>query len=114
MESVEIEKSNPFTIEEIVDYLSGSVINKTIFKNVTGTINVFALAGGEFIPTKICAFDTFIQIIDGQAEITIDNKILNIDKGESIIVPAHTSSSIRAQTQFKMLSTVIKSGYEIT
>ena len=112
MENAEIQKSNPFTIAGTVEYLPGSVNNRIIFKKITGTINVVAFATGEFMPIKVSPFDTFIQIIDGQAEITIDDRILNVEKGESIIVPAHSPSGIKANMQFKMLSTVIKSGYE--
>lgn len=51
-------------------------------------------------------------MIDGNAEILIDDisKILGI--GESIIIPAHARHIIKANERFKMISTIIKSGYE--
>ena len=67
---------------------------------------------GEIIMGKISPFDTFIQILSGEAEIVIDDQSNLIESGQSIIIPAHARSTIKANVRFKMLSTIIKSGYE--
>lgn len=67
---------------------------------------------GEGLSEKTSPFDTFAQIIDGNAEIVIDGKSNLLATGQSIIIPAHTSNTIKANERFKMISTVIKSGYE--
>jgi len=54
----------------------------------------------------------FIQIIEGKAEIMIDGELKRLSTGDGIIIPAHKSNSINANERFKMISTVIKSGYE--
>jgi quercetin dioxygenase-like cupin family protein len=56
--------------------------------------------------------DTFVQIIVGRAEIIIDGKSNLLETGEAIIIPAHTPNMIKANEQFKMILTIIKSGYE--
>jgi hypothetical protein len=35
-----------------------------------------------------------------------------LDIGQSIIIPAHTANTVKANVRFKMISTIIKSGYE--
>lgn len=67
---------------------------------------------GEGLTEKISPFDTFAQIIDGQAEVVIDGVSKMLDTGQSIIIPAHTSNIIKANERFKMITTIIKSGYE--
>ena len=54
----------------------------------------------------------FVQIIDGTAQVEISNKKYKLRLGEGIIIPAHLSHCFNANEQFKMISTVIKSGYE--
>ncbi len=61
---------------------------------------------------KVSPFDTFIQVIDGKAEILIDDKSNQLNTGDSIIMPAHTKNTIKANVRFIMISTIIKSGYE--
>jgi glycosyltransferase involved in cell wall biosynthesis len=60
----------------------------------------------------LLAFDNYIQIIDGSAEITISDKVFNLKLGEGIVIPANAKHSFNANEQFKMISTIIKSGYE--
>ena len=67
---------------------------------------------GQVQAEKIIPFDTFFQVIDGKAEIVIDGISNLIGIGHSIIIPAHASSTFIALGSFKMISTIIKSGYE--
>lgn len=108
----EIEKSSIFIIVEIIEYVPNSVVIKTILKKTTGNVSAVSLDSGEEFAEKTSPFDTYIQIIEGKAEIIIDSKPYHLIIGQSIIIPAHKSNMIKANERFKMISTVIKSGYE--
>jgi len=108
----EIEKSKVFIIVEIIEYVPNAVVIKTIIKKTTGNVTAVSFDSGENLTEKISPFDTFIQIIEGRAEILIDDDSHNLETGQSIIIPAHTRNTIKANERFKMISTVIKSGYE--
>jgi len=112
MDNMGIEKSKAFIIVEIIEYVPNSVVSKTIIKKTTGNISAEAFEAGEGLTEKISPFDTFVQIIDGKAEIVIDGKYHILETGQSIIIPAHTSNIVKANERFKMISTIIKSGYE--
>lgn len=112
MQAKEIEKSKIHILIEIIEYVPNSVVSKTIIRKTTGNISVVAIDTGEALAEKISPFDTFIQIIEGSAEVVIDNQPSLLQTGEGIIIPAHTSNVVRANGRFKMISTVIKSGYE--
>ncbi len=109
---MELEKSKAHIIVEIIEYVDDSVVIKTIIKKSTGNISAVSIDSGEKLEEKESPFDTFIQIIDGNAEIIINKKSQFLDTGESIIIPAHSRHSIKAKNRFKMISTIIKSGYE--
>jgi len=112
MENTELEKSKSFIIVEIIEYVPNSVVIKTIIKKTTGNVSAVSFDSGETLTDRISPFDNFIQIIDGNAEIIIDRKYNRLETGQSIIIPAHTANTIRANERFKMISTIIKSGYE--
>lgn len=88
------------------------MVTKTIIKKTTGNVTAVSFDSGEELTEKIFPFDTFIQIIEGRAEILIDNISQTLETGQSIIIPAHYKNSIKANERFKMISTSIKSGYE--
>jgi len=108
----ELEKSVAHIIVEIIEYMPNSIVSKTIIKKSTGNISVMSFDSGEDLTEKISPFDTFVQIIEGNAEIVIANKLHLLKAGEGIIIPAHQSNIIKAKERFKMIMTVIKSGYE--
>ena len=109
---VELEKSKPHIIVEILEYVPNSILMKTIIKKTTGNITVTSMDAGEELAIKTSPFDTFIQIIDGTAQVIIRDKKYNLRLGEGIIIPAHAAHCFNANEQFKMISTIIKSGYE--
>jgi quercetin dioxygenase-like cupin family protein len=112
IDNIEVEKAKAHIIVEIIEYVSNSVVTKSIIKKTTGNISVVSFDTGEALAEKIIPFDTFVQIIDGNAEIVIDGISNLLETGQSIIIPAHSSNVVKANERFKMISTIIKSGYE--
>ena len=110
--SQELEKSKVHIIVEIIEYMPNAVVSKTIIKKTTGNITVSSFDAGEELAEKTSPFDNYIQIIDGNAEVVINEQNYKLGLGEGIIIPAHAAHRFHANEQFKMISTVIKSGYE--
>lgn len=108
----ELEKSKAYITVEIVGYIPHSTVRKAIIKKSTGNISVMYFDDGEGLTERITPFDTFAQIIDGTAEVVIDGTSHMLEMVQSIIIPAHTPNFIKSNGRFKMVMTVIKSGYE--
>jgi quercetin dioxygenase-like cupin family protein len=108
----ELEKKKTHIILELIEYIPNSIVSKTIIKKTTGNITISSFDAGEELAEKTSPFDIFIQIVDGAAELRINDKPYKLRLGEGIIIPAHTTHFFNANVQFKMISTIIKSGYE--
>jgi len=108
----ELKKGVPVIIVEIIEYVPNAVLSKTIIKKTTGNITAMSFDTGEELTERTSPFDTFIQVIDGNAQILIDGKPNVVKLGQGIIIPAHTPSFIKAVERFKIISTVIKSAYD--
>lgn len=111
-DDTELEKSKAHIIVEIIEYVTNSVVIKTIIKKSTGNISIMSFDSGEGLMEKTSPFDTFVQIIEGKAEIVIDNVSNFLHAGQGIIIPAHSPNFTKPNGRFKMISTIIKSGYE--
>ena len=112
MYTSEIEKSKTHILNEIIEYVPNSVVTKAIIRKITGNISIVAIDTGETLAENTSPFDTFLQIIEGGADVVIDEKSNTLLIGQGIIIPAHTSHTVKANERFKMTSIVIKSGYE--
>jgi quercetin dioxygenase-like cupin family protein len=108
----DLDKGKSHIILEIIEYVPNSVVIKTIIRKSTGNISILSFDSGEGLTEKTSPFDTFAQIIEGKAEIVIDKKCTVLQTGMGIIIPAHSSNFIKPNGRFKMIMTIIKSGYE--
>jgi quercetin dioxygenase-like cupin family protein len=108
----ELEKSKSHIIVEIIEYMANAVVIKTIIKKSTGNISIMSFDSGEGLTEKTSPFDTFAQIVEGKAEIVIDKVASVLESGQGIIIPAHSPNFIKPNGRFKMILTIIKSGYE--
>jgi len=108
MKANELEKLKAHVIVEIIRYVPNSVVSKTVVKKETGDVTASSFDEGEELAEKSSPFDTYIQIIDGAAEVIVDGKKFKLALGEGLIIPAHTKHIFNADEQFKMLSTIIK------
>lgn len=111
-DGTQLEKSMAHIIVEIIEYMANSVVSKTVIKKSTGSINIMSFDSGEGLNEKTSPFDSFAQIVEGTAEIVIDSVPHVLKTGQGIIIPAHAPNFIKPNGRFKMIMTVIKSGYE--
>ena len=79
----ELEKSKAHIIVEIIEYIPNAVVSKTIIKKTTGNVTVSSFDAGEELAEKISPFDTYIQIIDGVADLFINDKKTPVRNGSS-------------------------------
>jgi|SRR5450432_1577288 len=112
LDNAELAKAISHIVVEIIEYIPNSVVIKTIIKKSTGNISIMSFDSGEGLTEKTTPFDTFTQIIEGRACIVIDKISHLLQSGEGIVIPAHSPSFIKPNGRFKMIQTIIKSGYE--
>jgi quercetin dioxygenase-like cupin family protein len=110
-ENKELEKAKSHIIVEIIEYIPHSVLTKTIIKKSSGNISIMSFDSGEGLTEKTSPFDTFAQIIEGKAEIVINNVSSLLESGSGIVIPAHAPNYIKPNGRFKMILTIIKNGH---
>jgi quercetin dioxygenase-like cupin family protein len=98
-----------FKLAEMVDYQTGSVVSRTIIDKKAGTCTLFAFDAGQGLSEHTAPFDALVNILDGEAEITISGKPFNLKKDDMIIMPANDPHALRAVKRFKMMLVMIKS-----
>ena len=101
-------KGVPFNLEKNVNYADGSVVSQTLLKKEIGNITLFAFDSGQGLSEHTAPFDAVVYILDGQAEITIGEKIHTVYTGEILIMPANIPHALHAEEKFKMLLVMIR------
>ena len=102
----EMQKSS---LLDMVSYQDGAVVSRTLIDKKTGTVTLFAFGEGQGLSEHTAPFDALVQVLDGEAEITIAGKPYHLDAGEIIVMPAGVPHALKAARRFKMMLTMIRS-----
>lgn len=95
-------------LAELIEYSDNSIVSSTVIKNKAGTITLFAFDKGQDLSEHTTPFNALIQVLDGEAEITIGGKKITTNAGETVLMPADIPHAVTAQKRFKMLLTMIR------
>jgi quercetin dioxygenase-like cupin family protein len=97
-----------FNLADMVSYQDGSIVSREVISAKAGTLTVFAFDRNQGLSEHTAPFDAFVQILDGDAFITISGEEFHLKTGEMIIMPAHKPHGLKAGERFKMLLVLIK------
>jgi quercetin dioxygenase-like cupin family protein len=100
--------AKPQILNDLITYAADSVVSKTLVDKDPGTVTLFAFDAGQRLSEHTAPYDALVQIIDGQAVVTIDGKEMTVSAGQVVIMPAHRPHAVRGEQKFKMLLTMIR------
>lgn len=100
--------AEPVRLAELLDYVPGSIVSRTLQKKKTGTITLFAFDAGQELSEHSAPYDAIVQVLDGEAELTIGGKPVPASTGETVLMPANIPHGVTAIQRFKMLLTMIR------
>lgn len=104
-----VEKGLAFDLKDSIQYAAGSVVSKTLLDKKTGTLTLFAFDAGQGLSEHTAPFDAVVEILDGEARLTIGGKDVLALAGNMVVMPANTPHAVRAEKRFKMLLIMIRS-----
>lgn len=108
MEKGIFEHSNVFRFPEKVDYSPEGIISKRVIDRPVGTVTLFSFDKDQRLSTHSAPYDAMLQVIEGTAEIVINDVPFNLATGDTIIMPAGIPHAVKATEKFKMVLTMIK------
>lgn len=90
-----------------IEILPGQVISKTLSQNEAVSITLFGFDQGEEISTHESGGDAMVTVLEGKGRFTIDGKVHELSKCESIIMPAKKTHAVYAIEPLKMCLVVV-------
>ncbi|BCN31612.1 cupin domain-containing protein [Anaeromicropila herbilytica] len=102
-----IQNSEVLNLKEQIQCLEGQVVSKTIVQNPYVSMTLFAFDKDEEISMHESKGDALIQVLEGTAEITIDDTKYILEDGQSIVMPANHPHAVFGKEKFKMLLVVV-------
>jgi quercetin dioxygenase-like cupin family protein len=102
--------AEPAELVTLTGYQEGAIVSRTLLQDETGTLTVFSFDKGQGLSEHTVPFNAFVQILDGEAEITIGGKPVRVKTGEIVLMPGGVSHQVQAVERFRMLLTLFRTG----
>jgi quercetin dioxygenase-like cupin family protein len=96
-------------LSDLIDYAEGAIVSRTLAESPSRTVTLFAFDAGQALSEHSAPFDAFVQILDGEAEITLDAEPTHATIDSVVTMPTNVPHAVRAITRFKMLLVMIRS-----
>jgi quercetin dioxygenase-like cupin family protein len=94
---------------DLLSYQDGAIVSRVVVKREAGNVTLFAFDAGQDLSEHTAPYDALVQVLDGEAAITVARRLYRVRAGEMILMPAHQPHALKAVSRFKMLLTMIRS-----
>ncbi|HNP89861.1 MULTISPECIES: cupin domain-containing protein [Macellibacteroides] len=106
--NIGFEKGTVLNLEQMIDYAEGGVVSKQVIKTDSGNLTLFSFDEGQGLTEHTSPYNAVVQVLDGQAEISINRQPHILKAGQTIIMPANVPHALHAIKRFKMLLSMVK------
>ncbi len=105
---IDQETSEVNSLTKMIQYQEKAIVSKSLIDRKSGTVTLFAFDKGQGLSEHTAPYDALVQIVDGEAEVTLSGKSHHLKTGEIIVMPAREPHALKALARFKMLLTMLK------
>ena len=105
---MKFEKGRVFDVAHMIDYAEGGVVSKELIHNDAGSVTLFSFDAGQQLSEHTAPFDTLLQVVEGEMELSVEGKVNVVKAGEAFVIPNGARHSVSAAKPFKMIITMIR------
>jgi len=85
-----------------------AVVSRVLLRRNTGNITLFTFDRGQGLSEHTAPFDAYVQVLDGELELTIGGSPVRAVAGEAVVMPANVPHALLALSPLKMLLVMIR------
>lgn len=105
---LKVKPSGQFHLIQGLEYQADGIASRVLLKQPSGSVTLFAFEDGQELSEHTCPYDALIQVLEGEAEVTIGGVAHEVKSSEIIHLPAGVPHAVRAPVRFKMLLTMLR------
>ncbi len=103
-----LQPATAYELNDLVTYAEGSVVSRAIVQEKAATLTLFAFDEGQALSEHTTAFDAYLEVLDGEADLLIGGTRVTARAGQVVLLPAGVPHAVNATKRFKMLLTMVR------
>ena len=97
-----IEKQEKLCLKDLVEYMEGQIVSKTLVQTQLVSMTLFSFDKGEEISTHAAGGDAMVTVLEGPGRFTVGGKVFILNAGETLIMPKDIPHAVFGEEKFKM------------
>jgi len=98
---------NTENIGDLIEYEENQVVSMALSNSQHTQISLFSFANGEMVSEESYPGDTLYQLLDGETNISMGEKVMSLKTGDVLAVAAGVYHAIGGGKAFKMMQITI-------
>jgi quercetin dioxygenase-like cupin family protein len=103
-----VSQKEQIDLATLIEYSPDAIVSRTLAESPSRTVTLFAFDAGQGLSEHSAPFDAFVQVLDGEAELTIGGEVVRATPDALELMPANVPHAVRAPERFKMLLVMIR------
>lgn len=95
-------------LADLVAYADGSIVSRAIVQVPAASLTLFAFDAGQALSEHTTAFNAYLQVLDGEADLVVGGTAVLARAGEVTLMPGGVPHEVNARVRFKMLLTMAR------
>jgi quercetin dioxygenase-like cupin family protein len=95
-------------LADLVQYAEGSIVSRALVQKPVGSITLFAFDAGQGLNEHTAPYDAYVQVLDGAGELVVGGTSIDVQAGDTVLMPAGVPHAVAARQRLKMLLTMIR------
>jgi quercetin dioxygenase-like cupin family protein len=95
-------------LADLVAYAEGSIVSRALAQEPAASLTLFAFDAGQALSEHTTAFDAYLEVLDGEADLVVGGKAVLARTGDVTLMPAGVPHAVNARVRFKMLLTMVR------
>jgi quercetin dioxygenase-like cupin family protein len=95
-------------LAELLAIEPAAVVSRVLLRRKTGNITLFTFDRGQGLSEHTAPFDAYVQVLEGELELSIGGKPVRASAGDAVVMPANVPHALLAQSPLKMLLVMIR------
>ncbi len=103
-----MKQANVNKLPLMVEHINQSIVHRSIMRSKFGSITLFAIDDCESITEHKSTSDEFVYVVDGEIELILDGKSINLKKGNSQHIMPNTLHTVNGFDSAKIMLVIIR------
>lgn len=106
------ESAGVVSLSAETQFAASGIVSRTLLRTPTCRVVLFGFDEGQELTEHTSTQEALVQILSGECEFNLDNKVHQLKAGDLVFMPANLPHAVKATSRFSMLLTLSKPGQQ--